>query len=50
MVRRPFIDGWGLSVDILSPMLPPGIKELLKETVSFWNSNVEVEGIGVCGE
>ena len=51
MVLRPFIDGWGLSVDILSPMVPPGIKELLtnveKETVSLWISSLEVGGGGV---
>lgn len=54
MVQRPFIDGWGLSVDIFSPMLPLGIKELLtnveKETISLRISNLEVEGAGVCGE
>ena len=41
----------GLSVDILSPMLPLGIKELLtnveEKAISLWISNLEVEG---CGE
>lgn len=38
----------GLSVDILSPMPPLGIKELLtnveEEAISSWISHLEVEG------